>query len=75
MRCLYEELIDLSAFGAVSIRRASHVEPGDGGKWYADLSPSGGPTLGPFQLRSEALNAERDWLEEHLRSSALPRPQ
>ena len=27
VRCLYEEAIDLSALGAVSIRRASHVEP------------------------------------------------
>ncbi|WP_242687916.1 hypothetical protein [Alienimonas californiensis] len=42
--------------------RASHVEPADGGVWTADLSPSGGPVLGPFPLRSEALTAEADWL-------------
>jgi hypothetical protein len=27
-----------------------------------DLSPVSGPTLGPFQNRSEALAAERSWL-------------
>ena len=27
IRCLYDELLDLSALGAGSIQRASHVEP------------------------------------------------
>ena len=30
------------------IRRASHVEPDEAGRWWADLSPVGGPRLGPF---------------------------
>ncbi|QDT16639.1 hypothetical protein [Alienimonas californiensis] len=59
---LYGELIDAGAIGAASTIRASHIEPADGGGWTADLSPSGGPVLGPFPLRSEALAAEADWL-------------
>ena len=33
-------------------------------RWIADLRPVGGPVLGPFLLRGEALAAEREWLEE-----------
>jgi hypothetical protein len=74
-RCVYGEAIDLSALGPVSIRRASHVEPDHAGRWWADLAPVSGPHLGPFALRSEALVAERAWLEAHwpaLPSSADP---
>lgn len=56
---------DLAAFrklGATKIRRASHVEPTGDGRWQADLSPSGGPVLGPFDLRGQAIDAEREWL-------------
>jgi hypothetical protein len=66
VRCLYDEAIDLSALGRLSIRRASFVEPTEDGQWTADLSPVEGPTLGPFLLRSQALDAEHYWLEEHL---------
>ncbi|QDU59575.1 hypothetical protein Pan216_04050 [Planctomycetes bacterium Pan216] len=31
-----------------------------------DLSPVRGPILGPFASRSEALGAEREWLEKYL---------
>ena len=62
-RCLYDETLDLSQLGHVSIRRASHVEPTDDGRWRADLSPMDGPVLGPFPLRSEALTAEVEWLQ------------
>ena len=65
VRALYGEVIDLASLGALSIRRASHVEPDAEGQWLADLSPVGGPTLGPFARRSEALDAEQSWLEEH----------
>lgn len=58
-----DELVPLLDLGASSIRRASHVEPAPGG-WTADLSPVGGPVLGPFILRAQALAAERRWLEE-----------
>ena len=63
--CLYDEALDLSAMGSVSIRRASHVEPDEHGQWWADLAPVQGPMLGPFLRRSEALKAEQVWLEEH----------
>jgi len=63
--CVYDEVIDLTALGPLTIRRASHVEPDDTGRWWADLAPVGGRRLGPFRLRSEALEAERAWLETH----------
>lgn len=66
VRCLYTEAIDLSCLGLVHIARASHVEPDASGCWQADLSPAGGPLLGPFARRSEALAAEQQWLEAHL---------
>ncbi len=64
-RCIYDETIPLPALGRMKIRRGSHVEPVDGGKWIADLSPVDGPTLGPFVFRSKALAAERRWLERN----------
>ncbi len=45
------------------IRRASHVEPCDGG-WSATMEDS--TVLGPFRLRSEALAAEVQYLSERL---------
>ncbi len=66
VRCLYDEAIDLARLGPLDFRRASHVEPDAKGRWRADLHPAGGPVLGPFALRSEALAAERIWLEERL---------
>ncbi len=65
VRCIYSEEIDLHALGRTIITRGSHVEPDDFGRWQADLSPVGGPNLGPFLCRSQALAAERTWLEEH----------
>ena len=66
VRCLYGEAIDLAALGCVSIRRASHVEPEGHGGWWADLGPVNGPRLGPYPLRSLALQAEADWLDDYL---------
>ena len=65
VRALYGEAIDLASLGRATIARASHVEPGPGGAWHADLSPVAGPVLGPFGRRSEALAAEAAWLEAH----------
>ena len=64
-RALYTEVLDLTALGACSIQRASVVEPDGLGQWWADLALSGGPVLGPFRRRSEALAAEVGWLERH----------
>jgi hypothetical protein len=63
LRCLYDETLDLHVLGQLTISRGSHVEPDQQGQWHADLSPVGGPTLGPFVRRSDALAAEREWLE------------
>jgi hypothetical protein len=60
---IYDEAFDLALLGPLIIRRASHVEPDSSGRWFADLSPVSGPTLGPFRVRSDALAAERSWLD------------
>jgi hypothetical protein len=70
VRCLYDEAIDLAVLGHLRIARASQVEPDEEGRWWADLAPVGGPRLGPFGRRSEALGAERTWLEDHWLSAS-----
>lgn len=60
-----DQLADLFKEGEAKTTRASHVEPCEGG-WSADMSPVGGPMLGPFPLREEALAAEVEWLEAKL---------
>jgi hypothetical protein len=65
VRCLYGEELDLQVLGKLTIERGSHVEPTSDGQWTADMSPVSGPVLGPFRCRSDALNAERQWLEQH----------
>jgi hypothetical protein len=57
--------------GELTIKRASHVEPVFGEGWEADMSPVGGPVLGPFFTRGAALEAEREWLVV----SGIPRPR
>jgi hypothetical protein len=66
VRCRYAEAIDLNELGKLVIRRASHVEPDQDGRWWADLAPVGGPRLGPFGFRSEALRAEAGWIDNNL---------
>ena len=63
VRCVYSETVDLAQLGRMSISRGSHVESDAVGDWHADLGPVGGPILGPFGRRSEALAAESEWLE------------
>ena len=65
VRAVYAEDIDLSAIGRPVIARASRVEPDSTGRWLADLTPVRGPILGPFDRRSDALEAELAWLEAH----------
>jgi len=64
--CIYDETIELTAIGQLSIRRASGVEADEAGQWFADLAPVMGPRLGPFARRSEALAAEVAWLQNQL---------
>ncbi len=62
---IYGEAIDLAALGRPRFARASRVEPDALGRWTADLTPVGGPVLGPFVRRTEALQAEECWLAQH----------
>ena len=64
VKCIYDEALDLRALGKLQITRASHVEPDAEGYWWADMAPVGGPVLGPFRSRTEAIQAERGWLAE-----------
>jgi hypothetical protein len=68
--CLYSETIDLAQLGELQVRRGSHVEPDEHGRWTADLAPCRGPILGPFLKRSDALAAEERWLMQHVLSNA-----
>ncbi len=65
IRGIYAEAIALDALGSPRITRASHVEPDAQGRWLADLAPVGGPVLGPFERRSDALDGEVAWLENN----------
>ena len=65
IRCLYDEGLDLAELSRPEIHRASQVEPDSQGRWWVDLRLSHGPVLGPFVQRSQALAAERDWLQNH----------
>jgi hypothetical protein len=69
-RCIYAEMLNLQTLGQLQIHRASHVEPDAHGRWWVDLSPVIGPTLGPFSHRSEALAAEECWLSVHYLGAA-----
>lgn len=60
-----DRLSELFKQGQLTIKRASHVEPTENGQWAADMSPVGGPTLGPFRFRETALNAEVEYLKEN----------
>ena len=63
---IYTEVMDLGEYGRATLEQASHVEPTSDAQWTADLGPVGGPVLGPFAKRSEALAAEIEWLERWL---------
>ena len=66
VRCIYGEELELREIGKLQITRASHVEPDRDGFWLADMGPVGGPVLGPFRNRTEALGAETAQLSEAL---------
>jgi len=69
---IYSDSLDYGEFGKPQIRRASHVEPDETGRWFADLSPVDGPKLGPFEKRSEAIDEELEYLNMML-ADAEPR--
>lgn len=62
-----DDLRDMLSLGAGEIRRASHVEPTVDNRWGADLTPFGGPILGPFETHGEAIRAEVAWIQNKLR--------
>ncbi len=72
VRCVYDEAIDLATLGPPKIARGSHVEPDAEGQWWADLGPVGGPKLGPYGLRTEALESELNWLNANWLDHASP---
>jgi hypothetical protein len=68
-KCIHDD--DLAAAlvaggDAITIMRASHVEPTATGQWEADLKLSDGPVLGPFETRKAAVQAEVDWINQNL---------
>ncbi len=65
IRCVYGEEVNLSELGRLSIQRGSRVEPNADGQWTADMSPVQGPQLGPFDCRTQALEAEVAWLNQY----------
>lgn len=58
-------------YADAAIQRASHVEPTDDGRWTADLSPVGGPVLGPYTRRAMALDEEVAWLKNRMAEGKL----
>jgi hypothetical protein len=72
VRCIYAEAIDLRGLGKPRVTRASHVEPDACGRWIADLTPVNGPALGPFDKRTDALEAEVKWLRDNWLVAASP---
>lgn len=66
-----DDLVWLFALGHARTRRASNVEPREGGGWTADMRPVGGPVLlapgrRPFRTRAAALRAEVRWLKARM---------
>ena len=59
-----DQYLDLSDKAKLEVRHMLKQQPPYPG-WFADLSPSGGPVLGPFNTHSEAIKAELTWLFEN----------
>lgn len=66
-----DDLAEALSGGVTVTRRASHVEPDEQGRWMVDLSPVGGPLVGPFSRRDAALAWEVEWLTQQFEQEAL----
>jgi hypothetical protein len=64
-RGVYTDSFPWRELGTPRIQRASHLEPDHLGLWWADLSLSNGPKIGPFARRADAIAAEIRWLERN----------
>jgi len=65
VRGIYTDNFPWLELGKALVQRASNVEPDHLGLWWADLSLSNGPKIGPFARRADAIAAEIAWLEKH----------
>jgi hypothetical protein len=64
-----DKMAGVLGHGKAKISRASYVEPykiGETIKWQADMSPVGGGVIGQFSTRQQALDAESEWVDEHV---------
>ncbi len=68
IRCLYTDLIDLSALGTLHVNRASHVEFNDSDQtWSVRLADTGEVIGKGFKTRTEALEFEVNYLNNTLK--------
>lgn len=73
LRFIYDEtLTPLLNTGAATVQRASFLTEQDDGQWIGNLAPVQGPTIGPFPTRALAIEAEREWIEQHWLSHPYP---
>lgn len=61
-----DDLSDLLEKGPHTIQRVSHVEPDQCGYGWSATMVEDGMVLGPYWKRSQALAAEREYLEEKM---------
>jgi hypothetical protein len=59
-----DDLAKLKTEGECKIERVSNVEPNEQSEWMADMMLIGGPILGPFETRQEAIDAELRYIRE-----------
>ena len=65
-----------AALSPPKITRASHIEPDCSGQWWVDLSPCGGPKLGPYpsDQYQQARRDEDDWIYQHRLAPGTSQP-
>lgn len=65
--CPYTEQIPLTAFGALHVERASHIEWDDQAQAWTITLIKGSRLPDTFASRQDALDYEVTYVEEHLR--------